>query len=170
MSTPILWENFFRKTKQNDVLVLLKEIPIFDELNRRELKTIERILHRRVYQKGEPIFQKGDQGLGMYIIEEGEVDIVAGSAGTRIAHLVDGEFFGELALFSEQPRQASAIALQETRVFGFFQPDLYSLLETHPKIGVSVVLKLAKIMAERVNRIVQENTRLNELATRNTVE
>jgi CRP/FNR family transcriptional regulator, cyclic AMP receptor protein len=160
-----LWSNIFRSASEKDIFTLLRGVPIFEDLSRRDLKALERILHRRRYHAGEYIFREGDPGLGMYIIEQGEVSIVRESQSSEIARLRNGEFFGEMALFGDRPRIASAVAYEDTRLFGFFQPDLFGLLETSPRIGVKVVLKLARILSERLYKAGQENTRLlSELA------
>lgn len=162
MSAPFVWENFFRKKESEDIFTLLKRVPIFESLSKHELKFIERILHRRTYDENEIIFREGEAGLGMYIIEEGEVTIHSGTRDNVLARLTDGEFFGEMALFSDQPRYASATATKPTKVFGFFQPDLFSLMETRPKLGVSVVMKLARIIAERLHRATTEYKSLSQ--------
>jgi len=155
-----LWSNFFRRDAEKDIFTLLRSVPIFEELNRRDLRALERILHRRKYAAGEYVFREGDPGLGMYIIEHGEVSIVSESRSREISRLHKGDFFGEMALFNDMPRNASAIAYEETRLFGFFQPDLFGLLETNPRIGVKVVLKLARILTERLDKAGRENARL----------
>ncbi|MCZ7555085.1 MAG: cyclic nucleotide-binding domain-containing protein [Bacteroidia bacterium] len=155
-----LWSNYFRRDDEKDIFTLLRGIPIFEDLSRRDLKALERILHRRKYHGGEYVFREGDPGLGMYIIEQGEISIVSESRSCEISRLRKGEFFGEMALFSDRPRTASAVAYDDTKLFGFFQPDLFGLLETSPRIGVKVVLKLARILSERLYKASEENTRL----------
>lgn len=155
-----LWSNFFRRDREKDIITLLRGVPIFEGLGRGQLRAVERILHRRKYHAGEYIFREGDPGLGMYIIEQGEVSIVSESRSSEIARMGKGDFFGEMALFHERPRPASALAWEDTKVFGFFQPDLLGLLETRPSIGTKVVLMLSRILAERLYRAGQENVRL----------
>jgi CRP-like cAMP-binding protein len=160
-----LWDKFSRSDPEKKLLILLRGIPIFEGLSRSDLKAVERILHRRKYHAGEYVFREGDPGLGMYIVEKGEISIVRESRSTEIARLGSGDFFGEMALFNDRPRNASAVAYEDTKLFGFFQPDLFSLLETRPRIGVKVVAKLAGILAERLYKGSVENARLmSELA------
>jgi CRP/FNR family transcriptional regulator, cyclic AMP receptor protein len=161
MSSSFLWQYFFRPESEEEILTLLQRVPLFDELSRRERKAIEGILHRREYKQGEYIFHEDEIGLGMYIIQSGEVAIVIEKDNHEIAQLSDGEFFGEISLFLDTPRTAAAIAMTETKVFGFFEPDLFGLLETHPKIGLSVIMKLAKILAQRLHNASIENKHLH---------
>ncbi|MFZ1731436.1 MAG: cyclic nucleotide-binding domain-containing protein [Bacteroidota bacterium] len=155
-----LWSNYFQRDREKDILTLLRGVPIFEGLGRGQLRAVERILHRRKYHAGEYIFREGDPGLGMYIIEEGEVSIVSESRSTEIGRLGKGEFFGEMAMFNDRPRSASALAYEDTKVFGFFQPDLLGLLETRPSIGTKVVMMLSRILSERLYRASEENVRL----------
>ena len=70
------WENIFRRRKKTDAIdKVLMQIPVFQDLNSRELKIIKRILHQREYGKQEVIFSQGDVGLGMYIVVSGQVEI-----------------------------------------------------------------------------------------------
>ncbi len=162
MSSTFLWENFFRGGKQDDLITLLRRVPIFESLTSRELKLVENILHRRVYAEGEPVFREGEKGSAMYIIEKGEVRLRSGETAREVGDLHDGDFFGEMALFSEQPRPATAVAHTDTRLFGFAQADLLGLLETNPRLGIKVVMKLARVIAERLRRASIENRRLRD--------
>jgi F420-non-reducing hydrogenase small subunit len=69
-------------------------------------------------EPGRPIFEHGDVGESMYFIAEGTVEIFqAGTNGAcRIALLGPGDFFGEMALISENPRSASARALSHVQL------------------------------------------------------
>ncbi|MBF0558401.1 MAG: cyclic nucleotide-binding domain-containing protein [Nitrospirae bacterium] len=67
-----LWGNIFGKQREerDEIISILKNIPVFEELSNRDLARVERILHRRSYQEGEVIFDQGDPGFGMYIVEK----------------------------------------------------------------------------------------------------
>lgn len=129
---------------------LLKGVPIFEALNANELAHVERLLHRRTYAAGEVIFREGDPGVGMYVIGEGRVGIDAETAGKRLTELHDGEFFGEIALLNETPRSATARALAPTVLFGLFQPDLLDLVRRRPRLGVTLLLALARAAGQRL--------------------
>ncbi len=157
-----LWRNYRNKETPRDLRTVLKATPLFDDLNRHHLRAIEKILHRRQYAPGEYIFREGELGTGMYVIESGEVSIFYGHSTDEMVRLGEGEFFGELGILIEAPRTSSAVAVSQTHLLGFFQPDLFGLLETRPSIGVSVLMKIARIVAERLSHAVEENHRLLE--------
>jgi len=156
MSNPI-WEavESRRSKTADDIFKVLKNVPIFSDLNPKEMNEIEKIIHRREYKKGEPIFRMGDPGLGMYIIIKGLINIVeedeAGNT-TTLAVLKDGAFCGDLALLDEAPRSASAIADDHCDILGFFRPDFLDLLYRKTKLGIKILFSLSKIIGERLRR------------------
>ncbi|MCK9245225.1 MAG: cyclic nucleotide-binding domain-containing protein [Candidatus Marinimicrobia bacterium] len=156
MKNPI-WENIIIKKKSvlSDTMRVLSSVPIFSDLDGKELIEVEKIVHRRKYKKGEPIFRMGDPGLGMYIIVEGAVEIIEELEDEDCKHLVDlekGAFFGDLALLDEAPRSASAIAKVDCDIIGFFRPDLLDLLYRKPHLGIKILWSLAKVIGERLRK------------------
>ncbi|PIS28669.1 MAG: cyclic nucleotide-binding domain-containing protein [Candidatus Marinimicrobia bacterium CG08_land_8_20_14_0_20_45_22] len=156
MSNPI-WEHFEAQSKEknDNIFKILKTVPIFSDLTSKEIAEIEKIIHRRNYKKNEPIFRMGDPGLGMYIIVEGSVEIAEENEDGEkksLAVLPDGAFFGDLALLDEAPRSASAIAVVDCDIIGFFRPDLLDLLYRKPSLGIKILWGLARIIGERLRR------------------
>lgn len=148
-----LWGNIFNSAqKDNKIRNILTHIPVFEDLNDRDLSAIERILHRREYRSDETIFLQGDPGIGMYIIESGKVSIVGGTTRNLFAELQDGEFFGELALFDDSPRTATAVAKTPSNILCFLQPDLFDLIERNPRLGVKILLRLSRTIGERLRK------------------
>ena len=147
-----IWGNIFKPLKKEDdeILAILKKVPVFKDLDNRELASVERILHRRTYHQGEIIFSQGDPGFGMYIIESGTVNIILMPAQHRLAELSDGEFFGELTLLDESPRTATAISETHCKMLCFFQPDLLDLINRNPRLGVKIMFGLARTIGARL--------------------
>lgn len=155
MTTP--WARVFgyKKDREADELPtiqLLSRVPIFEELSRRELLAIEKILHEREYILDEIIFRQGEPGMGMYIVQKGKVAIVSEPHNQQLFEMEDGNFFGEVALLDQQPRSATAIARTSCKVFGFFQPDLFELIDRDPRLGLKIVLRLAKHVGSRLRQ------------------
>lgn len=154
-----LWSNIFRETDEQSVCTLLQNIPLFDGLSRKELSAVESILHRREYAPEEILFHQGNPGVGMYVIQEGTIDILYEPTGETLAELTDGDFFGELALLNETPRSATAISRVDSVLYGLFRPDLLDLVERDPSLGVQVLLRMGQVLSERLihtNKQVQE--------------
>jgi len=146
------WGNIFKgKGGESSALdSILKKTPIFQDLNNKELPKIEKMLHERLFDKGERVFYQGDAGVGLYIIIEGKVNIVYEPTGQVLAGLVSGEIFGEIALINESPRSASAYADEKTRMMFFSQADLNNLLEREPILGSKILMQLSRIIGERL--------------------
>ena len=169
MSSDPFWSNIFRRRdrEETDIYEILKKIPIFQDLSRREIVKIESILHRRNLSADEAIVKEGDPGVGMYIIVYGTVQILqVGEGGGRLqlATLTSGDFFGEQALLDDSPRTASAYASETCRIIGFFRPDLLELIESNPRLGLKIVMRLSQMISVRLrhtNRLLKE-TRLRE--------
>jgi CRP-like cAMP-binding protein len=153
----VLWESL-TKTKTKGTESLLKENILFRGLTARELKFVAGTVHIRDYSAGETIFNQGQTGLGMYIIESGTVVISArsGSFGDQgkevtLTKLSAGDFFGELALVEENgKRSASAVAETDTRLIGFFKPNLFDIIQRQPATGVKISLGLSEVLGKRL--------------------
>lgn len=156
-----LWKNIFsqRGIREGSTEEVLSKVPAFANLAPRELKEVAAIVHKREYRTGEPVFYQGDPGLGMYIVQDGEVSIMLmGKDGNEreLTVLGDGDFFGELALLDESPRSANAICKTDCLLIGFFRPDLFELIEKNTTLGIKIVLKLAEIVAQRLRQTDKE--------------
>jgi len=166
MSHPI-WSNIFKliRKKHSEAEIALKQVPIFEDLKRRELKGIRQIVHEREFLKNEYVFKANTPGLGMYIILRGSIKI-EGEDGTEFATLKSGDFFGETALISEDKRSANAKALEDSLVIAFFRSDLLEIIRRSPVFGTKILFNLSNIMAtrlKRTNKLLQEtNPNFNE--------
>ena len=118
-----LYNNYFRKNSKNDpVLKALESVPIFDGLSHKESYLRWPALRMKGPIKDEHIFKQHAPAEGMYVILDGAVEIKDPESGTIFASLETGDFFGELALLDEEPRSASAHAIQPSRLIGFLEP------------------------------------------------
>lgn len=156
-----IWKNLFsqRVIREGTTEEILSKVPAFANLAPRELKEVATIVHKREYRAGEPVFYQGDPGLGMYIVQDGEVSIaIIGKDGNEqeLAMLGDGDFFGELALLDESTRSANAVCRTDCTLIGFFRPDLFELIEKENTLGIKIVLKLAEIVAQRLRQTDKE--------------
>tara|TARA_B100002051_G_scaffold929_1_gene833 strand:+ start:633 stop:1115 length:483 start_codon:yes stop_codon:yes gene_type:complete len=157
-----LYNNYFRKNSKNDpVLKALESVPIFDGLSHKELSEVARLTHERAYKKDEHIFKQHAPAEGMYVILDGAVEIKDPESGTIFASLETGDFFGELALLDEEPRSASAHAIQPSRLIGFFRTDLLTLMKIYPELGNKIMLNLARVLGERLRKTNEELAKSN---------
>ena len=134
---------------------MLKNVPVFRELSRREISEVDALLHERTYEKGEIIFEEGDEGHGIFIILSGKVRVKARSKLLEavVPELGPGELFGELTLFDEAPRFATAIAAEPTVAVALFQAEFASLLTKNKDIGVKVLMEISRAISRRIRQI-----------------
>ncbi|MES2769248.1 MAG: cyclic nucleotide-binding domain-containing protein [Bdellovibrionota bacterium] len=154
-ASKILWENIFKfhKSEQKTKIAFLKSIPFFSRLTRKQLEEVSHILHERIYEKDEFIFEMNQPGAALFLIQEGEVSIEAKTNETdftQIAILKDQSFFGELALLDESPRSASARSVIRTHAWALFRSDLLKLSESRPDIACEIYKILANMIGERL--------------------
>ncbi len=151
-----LWKSLIGGGSTSSEDDLLSAIPLFEDLSGREIDAVRRLLHRREYVAGESIFIQGEPGLGMYIIARGSVSIQSEPSGRELVELADGDFFGEIALLNEVIRTATARAKTDCTLLSLFQPDLLSLLDRNPRLGVKVLLALARLVGLRLVEVSDE--------------
>ena len=162
-----LWNNIFRKKHDEDSLAyFLNNLPMFAELNGRELNVLEKMVHVRNYGVSEVVFEEGDPGTGMYMIRSGGVSILAkNQQGTddELALLGPGDFFGETTLTAPAPRSASARTTEQTELIGLFRADLLEMVERQPTLTSRILIGLTRIVSERLQTASQEIRNLNKL-------
>ena len=90
---------------------------------------------------GEYIFRKGEQGSTMYMIIEGDIELVVGRLVVETAH--PGAFIGEMALIDDSARSASARAKGDARVFPIDEGRFQSLVKDTPSFALDVMKALA---------------------------
>ena len=151
------WENIFKgwNNSESETVHTLKKIPVFRNLSSKDFGELENMMHRRDYKAGDFIFKNRAPGEGMYIIMRGSIKITIGTRSgneNTLAELEKGEFFGELALFDDEPRSANAIAIEDCKLLGFFTQDLMVLQERNPVLGHKIMFNLGGLLGERLRR------------------
>ena len=139
---------------------------MFEGLGDDDLKALASSLVERKLHAGEMIFNQGDAGSEMYIVASGHVNIhLPGEASRRVSlkDISRGEYFGELALFDDKPRSASALATTDADLLELGRDTLSTYLERRPRAAMAIL----QTMAERLR---QTNSMLSERAAKNVVE
>jgi CRP/FNR family transcriptional regulator, cyclic AMP receptor protein len=138
---------------------MLKNIPIFHELTRKEILEVDELLHERVYEKDEIVFEEGDPGQGIFIVVSGKLRADPGHKlwKNAVLDIGPGELVGELTLFDEAPRAAKVIAVERTVTVALFQAEFSSLLLKNKSIGLKVLFEIARTLSRRTRQLlVQE--------------
>jgi uncharacterized membrane protein len=139
---------------------------MFEGLEEQDLEDLASELTERRFFAAQTIFNQGDEADAMFIVVDGSVNIfLPGDSAARVslADLTAGKYFGEIALFDEKPRSASAIAITDTTMLELGRSVLTGYLERRPRAAMAIL----KIMSERLR---QTNAMLSERAARNVIE
>jgi monovalent cation:H+ antiporter, CPA1 family len=110
---------------------LIAQVPMFTNLTQTQLDRVARLLRPLFTLPGERLIRRGDRGDAMYFISSGNVEVNV--VGHRVK-LGRGDFFGEMALLSGQPRQADVIAQSYCQLLVLHNHDLEYLMRSHPNI------------------------------------
>ena len=126
---------------------MLKKVPIFSELGRRDLERLSKLMVPRAVKAGEVIIKEGDQAAGFFVISSGKVEVVRGadSSSPQVLNtLGTGDFFGEMALFEGFPRNATVRAVDDVECLAMTRWDFTAEMKNHPEIAVSMLPVLVR--------------------------
>ena len=134
-------------TEQSGYERMLQSVEILDPLNETEREALARSLVKHVYAPSELILRRGEPGDSMFIINRGKVEVQLHAADGKlqqVAVLERGNFFGEMALLTGEPRTADISALEETEILEIRKPALKQLLEENAQLAEALSHKLAE--------------------------
>lgn len=120
----------------------LRSVPVFKELSPEDLMKLAEIATSSHHPAGTVIFREGDPGDMLCMVVSGLVAIRDGQ--TIIATQKPNDFFGELALFDQEPRSADAVAIEETVLLEIGGADLDAVMERRPEIAREIIRVLAR--------------------------
>lgn len=122
----------------------LAKVPLFATLTERQLRSIAQIGLVRSYAANERVVSQGEKGIGFYLLLEGNMEVRSG--GKSLATLNPGSFFGEMALFEDQPRTADVVATGPSRCMVLSRWEFWGSLAGDPEL-------LRLLMVELVRRL-----------------
>jgi len=122
----------------------LKQVPIFSQLSDAALAGVISVLQPRDLAVGEVLFNQGDPGDELILVESGKIAIYVPVPGTpgggqSIRIFQPGEMLGEMALIDRKPRSASARAEQASRIFTLSGVEFHKLLANNPDMVLTVM-------------------------------
>ena len=146
---------------------LLARIPLFKGLTPEDRHALGKRLTERSYGRAEPIFNLGDTGTSMYLVVAGSVHIYLpppnpGDSQVGLKMLRAGDHFGELSLFDDKPRSASAAAMEPTTLLELSRDEFVQSLARAPG-------SVLAILSEMGNRLRDTNVLLSQRTARNAV-
>ena len=158
----------------------LREADIFHNLANTQLEMVESICQECSYKKGQIIIEESSQGTELYVILNGEVEILAQinlrSARSKkepayqaIARFERGQSFGEIALVDEGLRSAAVRAAgRNTKLLAIERDKLLELCYAYPDLGFKIMYNLAVDLGQKV-RSSSSHLRQALLAAKDTI-
>ena len=129
---------------------LIKSVPLFSDLDDRELREVASSMKERTFEAGDTVLQEGEGGVGFFVIDDGSANVSVG--GQEVRTLGPGAYFGEIALIAGTDRTATITADTELRCYGMTSWDFRPLVEAN----ASIAWKLLQSMAAQLKQAEQQ--------------
>src|ERR1041385_8703418 len=144
---------------------LLSNVPLFESLTDDDVDALAARVEAVDYEPGQIVFNQGDEGSALFIVEDGAVEISCGEGKTKIvlATLFPGQYFGELSLFDGAPRSATATAIKRSRLIRLDRDALVEFVNGSPAAAL-------RIIGEMSERLRQTNELMSRQVSRNVLE
>lgn len=128
----------------------LRRMSLLVGLSSKQLEDVSARLRPVKYRSGEIILTEGTPGDVMYLIEWGRVEVLSKTDGRQrvLAVLGEGDFFGEMALLTGNPRSATVRAVTDVDLLALHQPDFDELVLKYPTLAVT----LGRVLSQRLKR------------------
>ena len=130
---------------------LLQTVPLFSELSEEAIASLGHLAARRRYPKDTVVFFENEEGDSLFMILEGRIKVtILGDDGREIilTMLGEGDLFGEMALLDNEPRSATAIAVEESELLLLHRNDFQTTLMDNPAISAALI----KVLSARLRR------------------
>jgi CRP/FNR family transcriptional regulator, cyclic AMP receptor protein len=121
---------------------LLKNVPLFQDLEQRDLESIASNLREVTFNAGQEVTTEGGGGVGFFVIQEGEATVTV--HGAERGKLRPGDYFGEVALIARTDRTATITADSDLRCLGMTSWDFRPLVESNGTIAWKLMRAIAR--------------------------
>ena len=134
-------------------------------LDEEDVAIILQYTEARRYSAGELAIRSGETDRSLYVITSGGFDVLVSTpSGSRpIAVLHRGDIFGDLAFLDGEPRSADVRAIEDSEAFVMTPAGFDRLRLAHPRLALSFVLDLGRILSQRFREITRQLAALGKL-------
>ncbi len=133
--TGILVNGYAEELRRREFLrtwELVAKVPFFHDIGASLIAEVARLLRPRDFPEGAVIVRRGEAGDCMYFVVEGEYEVQLQTGPLRLG---DGNFFGELALLTGEPRNATIVAMRPCTMLALDIVDFHELLARQPELA-----------------------------------
>jgi ABC-type multidrug transport system fused ATPase/permease subunit/pSer/pThr/pTyr-binding forkhead associated (FHA) protein len=123
----------------------LKTIPLFGNLSGAELPRLAELLNLERFSPGEEVVTQGERGDKLYLVNRGQLEVVVSDERSErsVNTLHEGDYFGEMALLTDEPRSATVRATMPSDLYSLARSAFESLVEREPEIRSLVAATVA---------------------------
>jgi CRP-like cAMP-binding protein len=137
------------------IATFIRSVPIFHDLDSKNLELLFDLLEERRWNVGDVICNEGELGRSMFIIREGEVEVVRKSSrgnNVPIVRLGPGETFGEMTLVELQPRSASVIVRKKAVTYSLTNLSLWNLYKADHFAYIIILQNITRMLSRRLRK------------------
>ena len=131
-------------------VIFLQDIDVFRDVRVEDLAYIAAITEEETFQPGTNLYEVNDSADSLYLVLDGKVRLHRNSQEISVSG--PHEAFGTWSLFDNQPRVATATALEETLVLKILREDFYDLLSDHVRIAEALLRSMARSLRSLAER------------------
>ena len=129
---------------------LLRKVPLFADLGKRELEQVAGSMKERRFEEGSTLTSEGAGGVGFFVIEDGKARVSV--QGDDRGELGPGDYFGEIALITEGSRTATITAETPVKAWGMTMWDFRPLVEENAGMSWKLLQAMGKQLRAAENR------------------
>jgi diguanylate cyclase (GGDEF)-like protein len=137
----------------NETIGFLKNVLIFSDLTADEIQDLLALLHPRELSKGQTLFQQGDPGGELFVVESGALGIAVtldDGKNLEIAEFKKGDFFGEMSIFEKESRSATCYAKRRSRLLAVNEREFLRFVESNPVSAAKVMARMLAVTRRRL--------------------
>jgi len=151
-----------------ETIEIFKKISLFRELSNQELIKIGNLTQKVSFNPKNIVFRKGDAGDALYLIREGEMEVLAPSPEAEevedvVAVLKPGELFGEMALVEGEPRSATVRARTDAKLLRIKKEYFEDLMKHEHIIALKIYKRLTIILSHRLRETTERLAIANQI-------
>ncbi len=133
-------------TQMRDVV---RRIPIFKGFTQKQTDRVLEVCEARSVDKGTCLFREGDSSTEIYILLDGYLRVVT-TTGAEIASIGEMGLVGEMGVLTGQPRSATVLAGEESKLLSIRKEDLQNLIEQDKDTGYRIYQNVTHILCDRL--------------------